>query len=123
MIEIFVLRNDTGGIATADVEFHRQIIIATGKNTLAEPMDSMERLLSYLTPTWPDWVSSRRLLKPVPISAPSVLLVTSPKMRPTTSIATTSPTMARVLSTSPRKCAMALLSQRAILSLVWRMKM
>jgi GntR family transcriptional repressor for pyruvate dehydrogenase complex len=45
MIETLVLREDARGIATADVEFHRQIIIATGNNTLAALMDSLVDLL------------------------------------------------------------------------------
>lgn len=45
MVEIFVARGDAQGIVTADVEFHRQIVVATGNNTLVTLMDSIVDLL------------------------------------------------------------------------------
>jgi DNA-binding FadR family transcriptional regulator len=45
MIETYVARGDAQGIVTADVEFHRQIIAASGNNTLVALMDSIVDLL------------------------------------------------------------------------------
>lgn len=45
LIETYIARGDSGGVVTADVEFHRQIIIATGNNTLIALMDSIVDLL------------------------------------------------------------------------------
>lgn len=44
-IESHIARRDLEGIVTADVEFHRQIIIASGNNTLVALVDSLVDLL------------------------------------------------------------------------------
>ena len=45
MVETHIARKETNGITTADVEFHRQIIIASGNSTLVSLMDSLVDLL------------------------------------------------------------------------------
>ena len=45
MVEMYVARGDSQGIVTADVEFHRQIVVATGNDTLVTLMDSIVDLL------------------------------------------------------------------------------
>ena len=44
-IKTCVARNDIEGISFRDIEFHRQIIIATNNNTLAALVDSLADLL------------------------------------------------------------------------------
>jgi GntR family transcriptional repressor for pyruvate dehydrogenase complex len=44
-VEISIARNDGIGRSLADVEFHRQIVIATGNDVLVDLIDSMSGLL------------------------------------------------------------------------------
>lgn len=44
-METYIARNNIDGIVTADVEFHRQVIIATGNQILVDLMDSIADLL------------------------------------------------------------------------------
>ncbi|MFL7839346.1 MAG: FadR/GntR family transcriptional regulator [Candidatus Promineifilaceae bacterium] len=69
LIETYVARGDTQGITTADVEFHRQIIKATGNSTLLTLMDSLVDLLhdmrhdsSNIPELLPDIISGHRAI-------------------------------------------------------------